>query len=165
MKEPLLAVLCALLISQFLMMHTRIPSASMVPTIVPGDHLIVNLIPSYYRLPKKGEIVVFEYGGENLIKRVIAAPQDVIDLKEGRVYINNEEIDESAYIHTYNGTREYAGSDVEFPYTVPEGYYFMMGDNREGSADSRIFGAISQDAIIAIGAYKIFPFQFIGVLK
>lgn len=165
MKEPFLAILCALLISQFLMMHTRIPSGSMIPTIEPGDHLIVNLMPNYYRTPKRGEIVVFEYGGEHLIKRVIGEPNDVVDLKDGKVYINNEEIDETAYIHTYNGTREYAGSDIEFPYMVPEGCYFMMGDNREGSADSRIFGSISKDAIIAIGALKIFPFQAIGVLK
>lgn len=165
MKEPLLAVLSALLISQFLIMHTRIPSGSMIPTIEPGDHLIVNLIPSYYREPKKGEIVVFEYGGEHLIKRVIGEPGDIIDLLEGKVYVNGKEVDETSYIHTYNSTREYAGSEIDFPYTVPKDSYFMMGDNREGSADSRIFGAISKDAIIAIGALKIFPFQTIGILK
>ena len=95
MKEPFLAVLSALLISQFLIMHTRIPSGSMIPTIEPGDHLIVNLIPSYYREPKKGEIVVFEYGGEHLIKRVIGEPGDIIDLSEGKIYINHEEVDET----------------------------------------------------------------------
>lgn len=164
-KEPLLAVLAALLISQFLIMHTRIPSGSMIPTINKGDHLIVNLIPNYYREPKRGEIVVFEYNGENLIKRVIGMPGDEIDLIDGKVYINKEEIDETAYIHTFNSTREYVGSEVDFPYIVPENSYFMMGDNREGSADSRIFGSISKDKIIAIGAFKIYPLQAIGVLK
>ncbi len=164
-KEPLLAVLAALLISQFLMMHTRIPSGSMIPTINKGDHLIVNLIPSYYRVPDRGEVVVFEYNGENLIKRVIGLPGDIIDLRDGKVYINGEELDEIAYIRTFNSTREYVGSSIEFPYTVPEGCYFMMGDNREGSADSRIFGAIPKEKIIAIGAFKIYPLDQIGVLR
>ena len=164
-KEPLLAVLVALLISQFLIMHTRIPSGSMIPTINKGDHLIVNLIPSYYRVPKRGEIVVFEQNGKNLIKRVIGIPGDVIDLQEGKVYINGNELDEIAYIRTFNSTREYVGSSIKFPYTVPDGYYFMMGDNREGSADSRIFGAIPQEKIRAIGAFKIYPLNEIGVLR
>lgn len=165
LKEPLLAVLAALLISQFLIMHTRIPSGSMIPTINKGDHLIVNLIPNYYRLPDRGEVVVFEYNGENLIKRVIGLPGDEIDLVEGKVYINGEEVDETAYIRTLNSTREYVGSEVEFPYIVPENQYFMMGDNREGSADSRIFGAISKEKLLAIGALKIYPLQEIGILK
>lgn len=165
LKEPLLAVLAALLISQFLIMHTRIPSGSMIPTINKGDHLIVNLIPNYYRLPDRGEVVVFEYNGENLIKRVIGLPGDEIDLVEGKVYINGEEVDETAYILTLNSTREYVGSEVEFPYIVPENQYFMMGDNREGSADSRIFGAISKEKLLAIGALKIYPLQEIGILK
>lgn len=164
-KEPLLAILSAFLISQFLIMHTRIPSGSMIPTIEPGDHLIVNLIPSYYREPEKGEIVVFEYNGEHLIKRVIGEPGDIIDLHEGKIYINGNEINETSYIYTYNSTREYAGSEIDFPYIVPEDSYFMMGDNREGSADSRIFGSIPKDAIIAIGAFKIFPFDMIGIVK
>lgn len=164
-KEPLLAVLAALLISQFLMMHTRIPSGSMIPTINKGDHLIVNLIPSYYRVPNRGEVVVFECNGENLIKRVIGIPGDVIDLLDGKVYINGKELDETAYIRTFNSTREYVGSEVEFPYKVPEQSYFMMGDNREGSADSRIFGAIPKEEIIAIGALKIYPLDQIGLLR
>lgn len=164
-KEPLLAVLVALLISQFLIMHTRIPSGSMIPTINKGDHLIVNLIPSYYREPSRGEIVVFEHNGKNLIKRVIGIPGDVIDLQEGRVYINGNELNELAYIRTFNSTREYVGSHIKFPYKVPEGYYFMMGDNREGSADSRIFGAIPKEKILAIGALKIYPLDEIGVLR
>ena len=164
-KEPLLAVLSALLITQFLFMHTRVPTGSMIPTINEGDHLVVNRIPAYYRPPNAGEVIVFNEGGDKLIKRVIAQPEDVIDLKDGIVFINGEVLDESAYIRELDSTYEFVDSSVRFPYTVPEDHYFVMGDNRKNSLDSRYFGPVLKDEIIAIGAFKVYPFRDIGVLK
>lgn len=161
----MLAVLAALLISQFLFMHTTVPTGSMIPTINIKDHLIVNRIPNYYRSPNVGEVVVFMQDGEKLIKRVAAGPGDVIELVDGQVYINEQEKDETEYIRVLDSTHEFIGSEVEFPYTVPEDHYFMMGDNRENSADSRIFGSVPKDDIIAIGAIKIYPFEDMGILR
>lgn len=164
-KEPLLAVLVALLISSFIISHTRIPTASMSPTIKPGDHLIVSLLPYYYRDPVRGEIVVFEYGGDRLIKRVIGEPGDLIDLRDGIVYINDTPLDESDYLQETGMTYPYAGTEVVFPYRVPEGYYFMMGDNRKNSKDSRVFGPISREKIFSQGGFRIYPFDQLGFIN
>lgn len=164
-KEPMLAVLAALLINQFLFMHTRVPTGSMETTIMPKDHLIVNRMPNYYRDPKRGDIVVFEGDYEKLIKRVVGLPNDVIDLQGNVVYINGEPLDEEAYINLSEVTNNQPIYNVSFPFTVPEDHYFLMGDNRGNSLDSRYFGAVSRDKILAIGAFKIWPLSEIGGLK
>lgn len=165
MKEPLLAVLAALLINQFLFMHTRVPTGSMETTIMPKDHLVVNRIPTYYRNPERGEIVVFEGENDKLIKRVIGLPGEVIDLRDQQVYINGEPINEEAYINLSEVSDSYAIYNIQFPYTIPEEHYFVMGDNRGNSLDSRYFGSVARDKILAIGAFKIWPLDDMGVLE
>lgn len=164
-KEPLLAVFAALLLSCFIISHTRVPTGSMIPTIYPGTHLIVNHIPYYYRNPKHGEIVVFKWQGENLIKRVVAIPGDVIMIQGGKVYINGQVLDEAHYVESEESTYLFSDSKLTFPYKVPEGYYFMMGDNRKKSKDSRYFGAISRDSIFAKAGFCIYPFDKMGLIK
>lgn len=162
-KEPLLAVLAALLITQFLFAHTRIPTPSMESTIMTGDHMIINRIPYYYRNPVRGEIVIFEHEDDLLVKRLIGEPGDTIDLIDGDVYINDTPLDESSYLDP--SLESYPlSSDITFPFIVPEGHYFMMGDNRTHSADSRIFGPISRDVIVAQGGFRIYPFNNIGII-
>lgn len=164
-KEPLLAILAALLISTFIMSHTRVPTESMLNTIEAGDHLIVSPVPYYYRDPDRGEIVVFNLGDENLIKRIIGMPGDIINIVDNNVYINGEKSNESDYLAHLDSTYLYAGSDISFPYRVPEGYYFVMGDNRKNSKDSRVFGPISRENIIAKAGLTIFPFDRIGFIE
>lgn len=164
-KEPILAVLTALLISSFIISHTRVPTESMKNTIYPGDHLIVNRIPYYYRNPKQGEIAVFTYQGDYLIKRIIGVPGDIIDIVNNKVYVNGVPIDESYYLDQTINTYLYSGSVVAFPYQVPEDYYFMMGDNRVNSKDSRVFGPIPRKDIIAKAGLRIFPLQRIGLIE
>ena len=165
LKEPLLAVLAALMISSFIISHTKIPTGSMMNTINPGDHLIVNRLPYYYRDPHRGEIAVFKFEGENLIKRVIGEPGDTIDIIDNAVYVNHEKLEESAYLREINCTYQFSGANITFPYKVPEGYYFMMGDNRKNSKDSRYFGPIPREWIFASGGFRIFPFSRIGIVK
>lgn len=165
-KEPILAVLVAMiLIPSFIMSNTKVPTESMMPAIAPGDHLIVSRLPYYYRDPKRGEVVVFKYNNDFLIKRIIAVPGDVIDIKENKVYINNVEQDETSYLAQGVKTYLYAGSKVDFPYVIPNEYYFVMGDNRLNSKDSRVFGAIPRSSIIAKAGYRIFPFSAIGEIE
>lgn len=163
-KDPLLAVLAALLITNFLVVHTQIPTGSMIPTINKGDHMLINRVPFYYRDPARGEIVIFRQDDINLVKRVIGLPGDQVELLDGSVYINGKPLDESAYLNAdiYSYPLD---SDVEFPYTVPEGHYFVMGDNRGNSQDSRYFGAIPRTDIFAKGGVKIWPLQDIGMVR
>lgn len=166
MKEPMLAVLAALLISQFLFMHTKVPTGSMKTTIMPGDHLVVNRIPTYYRDPERGEIVVFQGETDKLIKRVIGLPGDEVDLIDQVVYINGEPIDESMYINLAEVQQGVLPNySVTFPFKVPDGQYFLMGDNRGNSLDSRYFGAVPREDILAIGALKIWGAKDSGGFK
>ncbi|MBU3805067.1 MAG: signal peptidase I [Candidatus Cellulosilyticum pullistercoris] len=165
-KEPILAVLVAIvLIPSFIISNTKVPTESMMPAINPGDHLIVSRLPYYYRDPVRGEIVVFKYNDDFLIKRIIAVPGDQIDIKDNKVYINGELLDETAYLTKSVKTYLYAGSKVDFPYTIPDDYYFVMGDNRLNSKDSRVFGAIPRSSIIAKAGYRIFPLSIIGKIE
>nr|WP_074463574.1 signal peptidase I [Cellulosilyticum sp. I15G10I2] len=165
LKEPILAVLTALMISTFIISHTKIPTGSMMLTINPGDHLIVNRLPYYYRDPDRGEIAVFKFQGENLIKRVIGKPHDIINIIDNNIYVNSEKLDESAYLKSLESTYEFSRSDIQFPYKVPDGYYFMLGDNRRNSMDSRYFGPIPRENIYAKGGVRIYPFSRIGIVK
>lgn len=164
-KEPILAMLVGLMITNFVAAHTKVPTGSMIDTINIGDHLIVNRLPYYYRNPVRGEIVVFSHEGDNLVKRVIGEPGDVIELIDGNVYVNGAPLNEESYLLTLNSTYELYPSDITFPYTVPEESYFVMGDNREISGDSRIFGSIKREQIFAKGGLKIYPFNQIGFIK
>ena len=162
-KDPLLAVLAALLITNFLVVHTQIPTGSMIPTINKGDHMLINRVPFYYRNPKRGEIVIFKQDDINLVKRVIGLPGDEIELIEGSVYINGTMLDESAYLNA--GIYSYPlDSEVNYPYVVPVDSYFVMGDNRNNSKDSRYFGSILRSDIFAKGGMKFWPLQDIGCI-
>lgn len=165
LKEPLLAVLAALMISGFIISHTKIPTGSMMSTINPGDHLIVNRLPYYYRDPARGEIAVFKFEGENLIKRIIGRPGDIINILDNNIYVNSKLLDESSYLKDLNSTYEFSGSNITFPYKVPEGYYFVMGDNRKNSKDSRYFGPIPRASIFARGGIRIYPLNRIGIVQ
>lgn len=165
-KELVLIVLVALLFTSFIMSHNKIPTSSMVSTINIGDHVLTNMFPYYYRDPEYGEIVVFHRpNGESWVKRVIGLPGDTIDIINGEVYRNGECLDETAYLDE-GVTSEPLGADpLSFPYTVPDGCYFLMGDNRFVSQDSRYIGAIPRKDIYGKAWIKIYPFNEIGILK
>ncbi len=147
----LVAILSALLISQFLMAHTVVPSGSMIPTINVGDHMVINYIPCYFGDPVAGDIIIFRQGDITMVKRIIAEGGDVVSLSDGFVYINGEPINELEYVREFGVTYP---QSVQYPYTVPEGHYFVMGDNRLNSEDSRTFSAISRDQVLAIPVFK-----------
>ena len=164
-KEPMLAVLTASLIIGFIVSHVKIPTMSMETTIMTGDHLLVNRLPYYYRDPIRGEVVVFGYEGEYLIKRVVGVPGDIIDIKNGKVHINGEIYDESEYLTQNIQTHIKAGSKINFPYKVSADEYFLMGDNRSNSKDSRVFGTIPRSVIFAKAGIRILPIDNIGKIQ
>lgn len=164
-KELVLIVLGALLFTTFIVSHNEIPTSSMVSTINEGDHVLTTMVPYYYRDPEYGEIVVFRHGDESWVKRVIGKPGDKIDIIDGIVYRNDEALNESAYLAENITSEPFAGIPVEFPYIVPEEHYFLMGDNRLVSHDSRYIGAVSREEIYGKAWIKIYPFNAVGLLK
>ena len=128
----------------------EIPSGSMEETIMVGDMVFSEKVSYYFRDPEPGDIVTFqdpEIPGRVLIKRCIAVGGQTVD-------INDED-----------GLPSYTlASDVSYPYTVPEGYLWMMGDNRTNSQDSRFFGAIPVSSVTGRGALVYWPLNDFSLL-
>lgn len=165
-KELVLIVLVALLFTIFIISHNEIPTPSMVSTINVGDHILTNMLPYYYRDPQYSEVVVFKMPkGESWVKRVIGLPGDTIDIIDGVVYRNGVVLDESSYLDTGVTSEPLVAEPVDFPYTVPDDCYFLMGDNRFDSYDCRYLGAIDRKSIYGKAWIKIYPFNQIGLLK
>jgi signal peptidase I len=160
----LIAILLALVIRTFLLQAFKIPSGSMENTLLIGDHLLVNKfiygtkIPFAekrilkFRDPRRGDIIVFQYPENpyrDFIKRCIALPGDTLEIRNKILYVNNEPMTES-YV-TFRDLRilpkERSPRDNFGPIQVPADHYFMMGDNRDYSMDSRFWGFLPRKLI------------------
>jgi signal peptidase I len=138
--EPIaLAVVLALLARGFVHLYA-IPSASMMPTLTPGDHILVTPYASGVE-PQRGDVIVFRRGDMVLVKRVNATQGELIASRAGRVVIGGKTIAEP-YV-TEQGT-----SGAIDPQIIPHDCYFVMGDNRGRSLDSRSWGVLPRNAII-----------------
>jgi signal peptidase I len=175
------AVILALFVRTFVVQAFKIPTGSMENNLLIGDHLLVNkfvFAPTLTRaeemlLPidpiERGDILVFKYPEDperDFIKRVIGMPGEVIELKDKKVYINGKPLDEP-YVHFLfpldpNSPESGEGSfDLRRSYgpaTVPEGEYFMMGDNRDNSQDSRYWGFLRRDYVKGKALFVYFSF-------
>ncbi len=135
-------VAVAFLLFQFIIGASHVSGFSMLPTYKDGDTVFFFRLVNEYSY---GDIVSIKMvSGEQYIKRVIAVPGDVVDIRDGCVYINGVQED-TVYA---NGVTEPASDSVRYPYTVEDGRYFVMGDNREASVDSRTFGTVSVKQIM-----------------
>ena len=154
----------------FVFQAYEIPSGSMEATIQPGDMVFSEKVTYYGSDPQPGDIVTFydpdpEHAGRILIKRVIAVGGQTIDLQDGRVYIDGVLQDEP-YTRgepTYPLT-PYYNLTIDYPYTVPEGGLWVMGDNRTNSQDSRHFGPIAQTSVTGKAIFIYWPLSNVGTL-
>ena len=152
----LIALVLAFIIRSFIVQAFKIPSGSMIPTLLVGDHILVNKfifgpqVPfTKIRLfslqkPKRGEVVVFLEPTErkkDFIKRVIGLPGETIQVINRKVHINGKPLNDEDFAY-YANSRFVRGLDNFGPLKVPEDSYFMMGDNRENSSDSRVWGPV-----------------------
>ena len=159
-----MAVLAAILIRSFVVQPFYIPSGSMEPTLHVGDRVLVNKLSYDFHAVHRGDIVVFKKppndtspGVKDLIKRVIGLPGERISGQNGHVYINGHELAEP---WLPKGV-----TTAPFPATsIPTGEYFMMGDNRGDSADSRIIGPVPKSLFIGRAFLRVWPLSRIGTL-
>lgn len=152
-----IAALIAFVLNTFIIANSRVPSASMENTIMTKDRVIGSRLTYHFSDPQRGDIAIFHFPDDESIyyvKRIIGIPGDIIDIRDGQVYLNNSEtpLDEP-YI------REPMEYEEDLHYEVPEDSYFMMGDNRNDSADSREWQNtfVKREKIIAKVMFRYFP--------
>ena len=155
-------------IRQYVVEPFEVPSGSMETTIMTGDKLFAEKVTYRFDTPKTGDIVVFsdpQTPLRVLVKRVIAVGGQTVDLSGGSVYVDGHKLSEPyTQGESYPLSRTAGSVDISYPYTVPEGYVWVMGDNRENSSDSRFFGAVDSDTVFGRAILVYWPLSDIGLL-
>ena len=157
------SVLIALFLRTFLVQSFYIPSASMEATLTVNDRVLVNKLSYQFSSPSAGDVIVFgrpqSLGGnmDNLIKRVIATEGDIVEGRDGAVFVNGVKLEER---YLTQGTLTSAFAPVE----IQPGQLWVMGDSRNNSADSRVFGPIDVDTVVGRSVVQIWPISDIELL-
>lgn len=160
----IVAIGLATLFTRFVMQPYEIPSGSMEQTIEVGDRVFSEKVSYMFGDPVQGDIITFEDPADServLIKRVIATGGQTVDLRDGVVYVDGVPLDEP---YTQGKPSNDLNSGITYPYTVPEGHVWVMGDNRTNSADSRAFGAIPLESVTGHAVLRYWPLDRIGTL-
>ncbi|MGN8688901.1 signal peptidase I [Atopobiaceae bacterium HCP3S3_F7] len=150
----------SVLLSTFALPTFKIYGQSMAPTLNEGDIVVATKSPSYGR----GDLVAFTYNNKVLTKRAIGCPGDWVDIDaNGNVSINGEALDEP---YLQPGAKGLGQCDISLPYQVPEDTYFVMGDKRSVSVDSRLaqVGCIPKDQIVGRLVLRVWPLGALGVV-
>jgi len=152
-KSIVIALIIALVVRTFIVQAFRIPSGSMIPTLLVGDHILVNKFIYHFKDPQHGDVVVFKFPldpKKDYIKRIIGIPGDRIEIRDKVVYRNGKPLKEPYAIHEDNRTlpAAFQPRDNFGPVVVPPNSYFMMGDNRDHSNDSRFWGIVPYRLIV-----------------
>lgn len=155
-KMIIFVIVVVLIVNNVLLINARVPSESMEKTIMTGDRFFGNRLAYLFNDPERFDIVVFKYPDDEsqlFVKRVIGLPGETVEIKEGKVYINGSDtpLDDSFTPETPMGNYG--------PYVVPEGSYFMLGDNRNHSGDSRFWKQpyVEKDKIVGNAILRYFP--------
>ncbi|NLW25167.1 MAG: signal peptidase I [Clostridia bacterium] len=160
-ESIVIAIVLAIIIRTFLFEPFWIPSRSMEPTLQISDRIIVTKFSYWLSEPKRGDVVVFEYPldtSKDYVKRVIGLPGEKIEIRDSKLYINDILVEEP-----------YLPTELQFPdfgpVEVPENAYFMMGDNRNNSSDSRDWGFVERELLIGKSQFIYWPLDRIGRVK
>ena len=159
-ETVVVALVLAVVLYLFIMTPHEVVGNSMHPTYKNGEYLMANKITYRFTEPQRGDVVIFKYSDtQDFIKRVIGIPGDEVMIKDGSIYINGDKLNESNYLAdsviTNGGSYIHEGQSI----TVPNGEYFVSGDNRPNSSDSREFGPISKERIKGKAWIVYFPFS------
>ncbi len=172
-----IALVIALVVRTLLLQAFKIPSGSMENTLLVGDHIFVNkFIYGYhipftkgrvleFKSPERGDIVVFVFPEDptkDFIKRVIGVPGDVVEVRQKTVYLNGVPLSEdyARYVEGDSPDRLVQTRDDMLPVKIPEGKYFVMGDNRDRSYDSRFWGFVDTEAVIGKALFIYFSIDW-----
>ncbi|MFA5742904.1 MAG: signal peptidase I [Candidatus Paceibacterota bacterium] len=169
-KIIIIALAIVLPIRYFLFQPFVVKGASMEPNYHTGDYLIIDEISYRFHNPERGEVIVFKYPynpSDRYIKRVIGLPGETVEIKDGQIYISESGkvsiLNESSYL-SEEFIKTWKSLDNASPVTLKEGQYFVLGDNRNASSDSRRWGILPEQNIIGRAALQISLPEFLGGL-
>lgn len=150
-----ITIILVVLVKKFVVSPIKVNGTSMMTTLHDGDIMILNIIGYRFDKINRFDIVVVDEGNEYLIKRVIGLPGEEIEYKDNKLYVNGKKIKEN-----------YGSQETEdFKVKVKKNSYYVLGDNRTNSLDSRHFGAFKKNRIIGKTSLIIFPFNRFGEKK
>jgi len=161
LESVIIAVLLAVLIKVFLFQNFIIPSESMVPTLQIGDTIYINKLTYKFSDPQRGDVIVFKYPVDpkrDFVKRVIGLPGETVQVKNSKVLVDAKEIDQP-YLPQGLKYGDYG------PFKIPRGEYFVMGDNRSNSSDSRVWGTLPRENILGKAMFIYWPVKRIMILQ
>lgn len=155
----LVIIVVVILFRTFIATPVRVEGSSMVPTLKDGDILVLNKLSHNY---KRFDIVVVSTNKSKIVKRIIGMPGENIEYKDNKLYIDGKVIEDK----TVEATDDFTLKELYGMNRIPDGYYFVMGDNRDGSSDSRDYriGLIKKDNILGKTIFRLFPFNKIRTL-
>lgn len=164
LKFVVIAALIVVPVRLFVAQPFFVSGASMVPTFQNGQYLIVDELTYHFESPHRGDVIIFRYPkdpSQFFIKRIIGLPGDVVHITDGGVSVTTakgttEQLDESYVVNHGNGGDQ--------TYTVPAGNYFVMGDNRPESSDSRTWGFVPRENFVGRAFMRLLPLSTIGIL-
>lgn len=151
LESLLIAAALALLIRTFVVTPFKIPTGSMEPTMIPGDKIFVNRFIYRFAQPERGDVIVFRYPENprrDFIKRLVAVGGETIQIDNGKITINDEEVNDPKIFKElyYYNRGQYGAVDKEI--TVPQDHYFVLGDNSGSSRDSRYWGFVPKKFLL-----------------
>ena len=162
LRDLIISVGISILIITFLYQPVRVEGTSMLPRLEDHDRLFINKFVYHIESIQRGDIVVFHYPRDpekSYIKRVVGLPGDRIWINQGRVWVNGVAVDESYVPDRYRDSRSMA------ELVIPEESYFVMGDHRSISSDSREFGPVERDLIYGKAVFVYWPAKDAGVVR
>jgi signal peptidase I len=162
LKDILLAVVIAFLMVVFLYQPVKVEGTSMQPELLDQERIFVNKFVYHFEEIHRGDIVVFWYPkdpSKSFIKRVLGVPGDVVSIRDGQVHINGQLVEER-YV-----PRGYQDADSYPPVRVREGHYYVLGDHRNASNDSRSWGLVPRKYIYGKAVFRYWPVEKAGFLE
>jgi signal peptidase I len=167
-QSILIALVLTLVIRTYVMQAFKIPSGSMRPTLTEGDKLFVNKFIYRFRVPERGDIIVFKFPGDpkkDFIKRLVAFGGEIVELRDGKIYVNGKVLsDPGSFGKFYYYNHDPFGGPGE-KIRVPEGSYYVLGDNSANSTDSRFWGFVPGKNLLGKAVFRWWPPRKIGLLK
>lgn len=160
-----IAMLAIFILKNYIIINAKVPTGSMESTIMPADQLFGNRLAYLTEDPERGDIIFFYYPddeSQKFVKRIIGLPNETVVIEDGVVYIDGTPLDEP-----YLKKEEWIKGTGPYEFVVPEGCYFVLGDNRNTSQDARYWDNtyVKKEKIIGKAVYRYYPFDRMGVVE